>query len=80
MGEWETEERDKLWEMLSEGLDLCVRARKMDQMVLEQSMAKIGWTGSRSGTPHLWMQQQYDNDLEAWETKCKAYLLKHPYR
>lgn len=74
------EDRDALWEMVAEGLDLCVRARKIDQMALERDMAEIGWTGTRSGTPHLWMMEQYDKDLAAWEEKCRSYLTKHPFR
>ena len=61
--------------VVAEGLDLCVRARKLDQQILEQNMAAQGWTGPRSGTPYLWVQEQYDSDLAAWEVRARKALM-----
>ena len=60
--------------LLSEALDLCLRARKLDTQILERNMADQGWTGPRSGTPWLWVQQQYDTDLAEWEARAKKAL------
>jgi hypothetical protein len=57
--------------LLCEGLDLCVRARKLDTQILAGNMADQGWTGTRSGTPWLWVQEQYDTDLADWEKRAR---------
>ena len=72
--------------LLSEGLDLCVRAKSLDEQAIKKSMRDFSggdeaakkWpeTYGRSGTPYLWIQQQYDTDLAAWEAKAKATLFK----
>lgn len=72
--------------LLSEGLDLCVRARKIDAALNEQavrdrfpeSAALYPETYSRSGTPHLWVQEQYDTDLADWERRARSHLLNPP--
>lgn len=79
MAEWEYEERNQLWELLSQGLDLCIRARKIDEAYLEHQMKKIGWTGGRSMTPHVWVQQQYDDDLADWEARVRKHLTQNPF-
>lgn len=97
-------DREALWKLLSEGLDLCVRARKMDSMdrraaTLAASSNPEAWEKdgtfdryverhnierpdtpihTRSGTVHLWMQEQYDADLADWERRTRQHLLKHP--
>lgn len=89
-------------DLLSEGLNLCVRARDMDAMdrrstVLAMSADPEGWLASgrfddhvarnniehphqpistRSGTVPLWLNDQYDRDLMAWEEKSRAHLMQ----
>lgn len=80
-------------ELLSEGLDLCVRARKLDAMVrtmavqdhtpdLERMAARHNeqWPDqpimSRSATIPLWVQDQYETDLAAWERKARKHLME----
>jgi len=46
----EETDRDALWKLLSEGLDLCVRARKMD------SMDRRSATLSVSSNPEAWQK------------------------
>ena len=62
-------------DLLSEGLDLCVRARKLDDPViaLEPEWEKNPYM-TRSATPALWVQDQYDNDLADWETRARKTL------
>lgn len=85
-------------DLLSEGLDLCVRARKLDS----QERANIAVAASanpigteellpelserhnaryshapmehRSGTIPLWVQDQYERDLAAWEQRARTAL------
>jgi hypothetical protein len=69
----------ELAEILSEGLDLCTRARGLDEQIeraLEAGMGRIFPRGTRCATPALWVQQQYDDDLAAWETKAKAAMIR----
>ena len=71
-----------LAELLSEGLDLCVRARGLDEQVqnaLQAGMGRIFSEGERCATPALWVQQQYDEDLAAWEDRAKAKLIERGY-
>ncbi len=89
-------------ELLSEGLDLCVRARDMDSMdrrvtTLAVSSDPEAWQASgqfarhverhnivhaqapistRSGTLPLWVQDQYEKDLYARETKSRRHLMQ----
>ena len=73
---------DILAELLSEGLDLCVRARGLDEQVghaLEAGMGRIFPAGTRCATPALWVQDQYDRDLAEWETKARAAMSKLGY-
>ena len=62
--------------LLSEALDLCVRARKLDAQI-EHALAagtdKPEWE-TRCATPALWVREQYDNDLKAWEERAIAYM------
>lgn len=62
--------------LLSEALDLCVRARRLDEMTdaaLERHMrAEHGPTASM--TIPLWAEDQYRCDLEEWEAKARAAL------
>lgn len=88
--------------LLSEGLDLCVRARKMDAM--DRRAATLGiskdpeaWVNggrfdeyvemhnadnpdrpiaTRSGTVALWLEEQYQTDLAAWERKSRHHLMQ----
>lgn len=61
--------------LLSEALDLCVRARKLDEPVIA---LKEAWdrdsTMTRSATPALWVQDQYDTDLAEWEERARKVL------
>ena len=66
----------ELEEALSEGLDLCVRARKLDALcdkALQQEMGRIYDT--KCATPAMWLQDQYDTDLATWEQKSRKLLL-----
>lgn len=56
--------------LLAEGLDLCVRARKLDAET-ERALAA---SGGRCGTPALWIMDQYDRDLTAWEDRSRTHL------
>jgi len=89
-------------QLLSDGLDLCVRARKMDAMDRRENTLAISadpdsWIDSgrfdehvarnniyyphqplstRSGTVPLWLNEQYDRDLLAWEEKSRVHLMQ----
>lgn len=95
-------EIDRCHELLSQGLDLCVRARKLDAQ--ERANTRLAnhehakeWEGSggfarhaerynierphapiapKSGTIHLWVQDQYEKDLYEWEKAAREYLQK----
>jgi hypothetical protein len=61
--------------LLSEGLDLCVRARKMDEAerkLVEWQMQHPHVT--KSATIPLWAQDQYERDLADWEARVRAAL------
>jgi hypothetical protein len=34
----------------------------------------------RSATPALWLREQYDNDLAAWEAKARKALWLAPWK
>lgn len=73
---------DELAEILSEGLDLCIRARGLDDQIERAIQAGMGriFPGSTScATPAIWVQQQYDADLAAWEVKAKAAMTRLGY-
>ena len=59
--------------LLSEALDLCVRAQSLDR---QADMAlQAGHGEMRCGTPALWVQDQYVTDLSTWETRTRAFLI-----
>jgi len=77
--------------LLSDGLDLCVRARKLDAMVrtiaVQDSTPDLERMAehhnaqfpdqpimSRSATIPLWVQDQYEHDLAAWEAAARRHL------
>lgn len=70
----------RLREALHAGLDLCVRARKLDEQVLAQTCKELGSCHPEHvncGTVHLWVQEQYEKDLASWEESTrKALTLK----
>lgn len=73
---------DTLGELLSEGLDLCVRARKLDEQVqraIEAGMGRIFPGATRCATPPLWVQKAYDTDLAEWEARARSALLRLGY-
>jgi hypothetical protein len=96
---------EELAEVLSEGLDLCVRARQMDavdrrQATLSVSSDPEAWQAdgtfdrhvarhnieyphaplsTRSATLAVWVQDQYDRDLHAWEEKARATMMRLGY-
>lgn len=73
---------EELADILSEGLDLCVRAKGLDEQVeraLQAGMGRIFPEGTRCATPALWVQQQYDTDLDAWEKKARATMTRLGY-
>lgn len=93
---------DELAELLSEGLDLCARARQLDaidrrQATLDASTDGDAWLASgrfdahvkrhnierpdspiepRCITPKIWTQEQYDQDLAAWERKARSAMTR----
>lgn len=65
--------------LLAEALDLCVRARKLDEQDLHAVMRdRFSLTedhvASKSGTPWLWVREQYDSDLADWESRARKAL------
>lgn len=66
--------KDTLATLLSEGLDLCVRARKLDETVGSMIATPRDGVMTRSGTPALWVMDQYDRDLADWETRARKAL------
>jgi hypothetical protein len=64
--------------LLSEGLDLCVRARKLDEAITQA--AAVGDASRHGGTkcltPALWVQDQYDRDLAEWEQRARQKLTR----
>jgi len=80
--------------LLSEGLDLCVRARKLDAMARTTSVVDAGVSDleryaprhnarfpdqpvlTRSGTPALWVSDQYETDLADWERRARQHILQ----
>lgn len=61
----------ELENLLAEGLDLCARARKVDDFVIKQTETYE----TRCGTPHLWACEQYDKELSSWELRARSSLL-----
>lgn len=61
-----------LAELVGEALDLCVRARKLDEQCTAASM--MSPDGMHCGTPSLWIMDQYDRDLAAWEDRARKAL------
>jgi hypothetical protein len=77
-----TDKADDLAELLSEGLDLCIRGRGLDEQVmnaLEAGMGRIFPPETRCATPAIWVQQQYDTDLAEWEARAKKRLTELGY-
>ena len=70
-----SETTDPIRLLLSEGLDLCVRARKLDEsMIALQELWASNPDMTRSGTIPLWVQDQYDKDLADWEARARRAL------
>jgi hypothetical protein len=75
-------DEDTAESLLHEALNLVVRARKLDTMQEEQAAREAfpktaeeyGYVLTNSLTPHLWVQQQYEADLEEWEQRARAFL------
>jgi hypothetical protein len=70
---------EEIAQLLSEGLDLCVRARGLDEQIeraLQAGMGRIFPEGTRCATPALWVQEQYDTDLAAWETRARGAMVR----
>lgn len=72
---------DQCRALLSEGLDLCVRARDMDA-TFDQYVAGNNITrphapiSTRSATMPLWFLDQYERDLADWEAKARRHLMQ----
>lgn len=61
--------------LLSEGLDLCARARKLDEAITQAiAVGDSGEGGTRCLTPAMWVQDAYEAALTAWESRAKAAL------
>lgn len=65
-------EVERLRSLLSEGLDLCVRAKKLDD---DANKAMIASRQTRCATPAMWVLQQYDRDLADWEKRARSELI-----
>ena len=71
---------------LSDGLDLCVRGRNLDKQIAAtivaerygEPAAEHMYPETRCFTPALWITDQYDRDLEAWEARCRSMLSMLP--
>jgi|KBSMisStandDraft_5_1062788.scaffolds.fasta_scaffold296769_4 hypothetical protein len=63
----------ELSKVILEAMDLCVRARKLDDAIPRPGDDPFM---PRSATPALWVLEQYDNDLAAWEAKARAVLAR----
>lgn len=73
----ETKTECELKEALAEGLDLCVRARKIDEQFAKFDQQELGRIfETRCCTPHLWIIDQYDKDLSTWEQKSRQLLTR----
>ena len=59
--------------LLSEGLDLCVRARKLDDLA-NRAVVQSEINGTHCATPALWVMDQYDRDLDAWQDASRKAL------
>lgn len=64
--------------LLSEGLDLCARARRLDDITggPDPKGSNSMWPMTRSGTPILWAAEQYEQDLAEWERRARTALAK----
>jgi hypothetical protein len=63
----------ELSRLLNEAIDLSIRARKLDAAMPRPGDDPLM---PRSATPALWVLEQYDNDLAAWEAKARALLAR----
>lgn len=64
---------EDLARLLSAGLDLCVRARKLDD-IAAQAVVANDITGTNCATGAVWVLDQYDSDLKTWEAEARASL------
>lgn len=65
----------ELARILSDGLDLCVRARRMEAMEMERIDNKMrSGDFTRSATIPMWAEEQYQADLAKWEAKARTAL------
>ena len=66
--------------ILSEGLDLCVRARRLDELTQElpadHPENTAGYPITRCATPALWVREQYDSDLADWEKRARSLMMQ----
>lgn len=75
-GECATAAISALATLLSEGLDLCVRARKLDEPIIATAeMCDRNPHMTRSLTPALWIIDQYEHDLADWERRTRIHLM-----
>ena len=77
---------ERLAGLLADGLDLCVRARKLDERTQEaintSAHVKGNHDGRGSGTVALWIIDAYERDLAAWEARSRDALMEtgHGFR
>lgn len=64
-----------LAQLLSDGLNLAVRARKLDD-IAAQAVVVSEMTGTHCATAAVWVLDQYDTDLADWEKRSRAALLQ----
>lgn len=65
----------ELSRLLNEAIDLSLRARTLDETTPRPGDDPLM---TRSATPALWVLEQYDNDLAAWEAKARNVLSRRP--
>src|SRR3546814_18078180 len=78
---------DDLATLLSEGLDLCVRARQIDlahnkqdaRDFLPASAEKYPEAFPLCMTPHIWIQDQYDTQLTDWERSAREIMAQEVF-
>lgn len=74
---------ENLAELLARGLDLCVRAQKLDDPIellpVDHPENECDWPiqRQRCATPHLWILNRYDEDLAAWKAESEEFLTKN---
>lgn len=66
--------------LLSEALDLSIRAQEMDETLSNFEKRRDGtYDLTNCGTLPLWFMQQYDEELADWQRRAKDALIRLDY-